>query len=315
MNIPYHLSRLFAYLNREAFKERMLSLKNFGNFYASSSQTIPYSFYFLCCQRDWPEQVASLLSLFANVGIPQAITIVSDGSISPRIHDLLESISPAIRVVDYRSLIPVNVSESVLHFSTLSPMGIKFLVESTISSYASHELPVIYSDTDILFLSDSLVQILANGLRPNGPFSGVYLLDCLPSIDKNLDPSILVTWKPLNAGFLAWSEEPDWSPSFSALETYFKINDHTIGSSLTHHSEQTLVQLAMTGQRYSALPHYSYIVSIDDQFLYKDLFVSTDRAALRHYVGNVRHKFWHSLPKVLPSRCDFLFPYGARSMA
>ena len=69
----------------------------------------------------------------------------------------------------------------------------------------------------------------------------------------------------------------------------------TKGLELTNYfTEQSIVHLTMHHNH--ALPFCSdkYVVKTEDQFIYPDKFAS-QAIALRHYVSDVRYKFWFNV--------------------
>ena len=67
-----------------------------------------------------------------------------------------------------------------------------------------------------------------------------------------------------------------------------------------HYTEQTVVHLALQPPAYLPLPHHRFVVSIVDQFRYRDLILERQPdLVLRHYVNNVRFKFWTQLRRAI----------------
>ena len=102
-------------------------------------------------ERHLPEQVASLRSLLRNVGVPRAITVVSDGSHTRASTELLERIHPSVTVVDRRDAIGNGLPEAVRRYADASPMGTKLGLEISMPV----DGPTLYADADVLFFRGS----------------------------------------------------------------------------------------------------------------------------------------------------------------
>ena len=57
-------------------------------------------------------------------------------------------------------------------------------------------------------------------------------------------------------------------------------------------AEQTAVHLAMHSSGGAVLCPRRYVLSLEDQWLFKDHFAGKIGPVCRHYVSTVRHKFW-----------------------
>ena len=81
------------------------------------------------CERDLPEQAASLYSFLRHVGQPDRFIVVSDGSYSAESIRLLRRISPCVDVVGVADIIVVSLPEVVKAYAAGSPMGKKLALE------------------------------------------------------------------------------------------------------------------------------------------------------------------------------------------
>lgn len=227
------------------------------------------------CQRDVPEQVASLRSLLRWAGRPGTATVVSDGSHTPAARRLLERVDPCVRVVDWRDVVRPGLRPAVRAYAATSPMGKKLAVEVSLDVGR----PLLYVDSDVLLLPAA--RELADLLRREVPG---YLLD--PE-DVYLDPRLLAgpeeRSEPLNAGFLVLPQQVDWEPALDRLD---RLADEP-----GFHTEQTLVHLALRAAGGRPLEPARWVVATDDM---PDLRDRHRRPAtvLRHYTTPVRHKFW-----------------------
>ena len=75
VNIGYHSAKLQGNFFRSIYKSSLPSLVSFP---IAQERQVPIKVYALSCERDLPEQVASLRSFLRHVGIPKAFTIMSD---------------------------------------------------------------------------------------------------------------------------------------------------------------------------------------------------------------------------------------------
>jgi hypothetical protein len=99
---------------RRAFSRRLRAIVADGVDCAS-----PVGFQVVCfsSQADLPEQVASLRSFLTYAGVPERLTIVSDGTHSPSSRRLLRALHPSIDVRGWRSLVRSDLPEALLTYS------------------------------------------------------------------------------------------------------------------------------------------------------------------------------------------------------
>ena len=88
---------------------------------------------------------------------------------------------------------------------------------------------------------------------------------------------------PINAGFILFKDYLNWD---FALERLLKLKELN-----NYFTEQTLVHLTLHNNHALPLDSKIYILSVADQFIYLDKFASR-KITLRHYVSDIRHKFW-----------------------
>jgi hypothetical protein len=242
------------------------------------SRKIPLSVYSFSGEFHLPEQVASIRSFIHHVGIPDNFTVVSDGSYSKTSRELLGRISDCINVVDW-DVLATNLPQQVKAYAEQHPMGKKLAILMSIPV----SQPTIYTDSDILFFqgADELINVAeSNG----GPFW--YLPDCLPSLDTSILYDEDELKNPVNAGFMLLKKSLNWSEPLHRLAEY--------KGTPIFQTEQTLVHLAMHQGNASPLCPDRFILSLSDQFIYRDHYAKR-KIALRHYVNNVRHKFWQNV--------------------
>lgn len=274
INVPYRLARaegrlirsLYARMIPRIVKSPMLQTKR-----------IPVSVYSFSCESLLPEQIASTRSFIHHVGVPESFIVVSDGTYSKASSDILQRVHDCVQVVDWAS-IAAGAPDCVKAFAERHPMGKKL---ATLVS-----LPVnnatIYTDCDMLFFpnSEDLTRIISSG---NG--GQWYLPDCFTSLDMPFLRDEREKLDPVNAGFMVLKKRLDWTDPLKRLEEYDAPGWAT---------EQTIVHLAMHNNHATPLSPDKYILTVDDEFIYRDLYWGK-HIALRHYVNNVRHKFWQSI--------------------
>lgn len=273
VNIPYHIARLRGRVTRSLYQAGLTQIVKIP---LPPSQEIPVNVFALSCERDLPEQVASIRSFIRYVGIPEQFTVISDGSYTDSSCHLLSQIHSCVKVVPIHQLVKPDLPPSVYEYAANNPMGKKLAVLLSIPI----EKTTIYTDSDILFFPGAvdLVKII----QSDEPFSR-YLPDCATKMDERVIYDDSEKLSPVNGGFIIFKKKPDWQ---FAMDRFLKLKE------LTHYfTEQTLVHLTMHYNQAQPLGEERYVLNIDDQFIYPDLFARKE-IALRHYVSDIRHKFW-----------------------
>lgn len=273
VNIPYHVARIQGRLMRSLYKS---ALPQIAKIPILQTLRVPVTVYALSCERDLPEQVASLRSFIRYAGIPERFTIISDGSYTENSCKLLEGIHPCVEVVPLENLKRTDLPQSVYDYAAQHAMGRKLL--ALLSIPVNHT--TIYTDSDILFFpgASDLVN-LANSDNT----ASRYLPDCASKMDERVIYDDFEKIDPVNGGFIIFKEPLDWR---FALERLSKLKE------LNHYfTEQTLVHLTMHYNQAKPLCSKRYVLSVEDQFIYPDKYADKE-IALRHYVNDVRHKFW-----------------------
>lgn len=277
VNVGYHTARILGNMNRSIYRAMLPQIVKIP---INQTRRVSLSIYSFSCQRDLPEQVASIRSFIRYVGIPESFIVISDASYTEESCDLISQINPCVKVVSLERFVKPDLSQSVYQYASKHPLGKKLSALLSIPSSGIN----IYTDSDILFFPEvSDLIALANSEDK----SARYLLDC--NINK-LDDRIIYNdsekLNPVNSGFMLFKQELDWS---FALERLSKLTQFT-----HYFTEQTIVHLTMHHNH--ALPFCSdkYVVKNEDQFVYSDKFASQS-IALRHYVSDVRYKFWFNV--------------------
>jgi hypothetical protein len=273
VNIGYRLARWQGNWQRKMYSS---SLNEIVHKPISISRKISASVYSFSCERDLPEQVASIRSFLSNVGKPEEFIIISDGTYTSKSIKLLSQIDDCIKVVDFRDILKSNLPKFILDFTDQHPLGKKFaaLISLPINR------PTFYTDSDILFFpgANEIVSLI----EPSN-VKAWYTLDCMPSLDERLIQNCNEMILPVNSGFLLVKEPLDWDIALERLASFQGLP--------THHTEQTLIHLVMHENSAFPLCHSKCIISVSDQFIYQNLYEKKN-IILRHYVNNIRHKFW-----------------------
>jgi hypothetical protein len=273
VNVAYHTAKLRGKITRALYKSAIPLIAKIP---LPQTQTIPATVYALSCDRDLPEQVASIRSFIRQVGIPKQFIVISDGSYSHQSRRLLHQLHPCITVIEINTLIRTDLPTSVYEYAALHPMGKKLAALLSIPVDGT----TIYTDSDILFFpgAHDLVRLAISRDRASR-----FLPDCANKLDQRVLYHESENLNPINAGFIVLKEPLDWD---CALDRLSKLDD------LNHYfTEQTLVHLTLHRSCAKPLDSDLYVLSIDDQFIYPDRYAQAS-IALRHYVNNVRHKFW-----------------------
>ncbi len=279
VNIGYHAAKIQANLLRNVYKSSLSSLVSFP---IKQDRQIPIKVYALSCERDLPEQVASLRSFIRHVGVPDTFTIMSDGSYTDQSIKLLRSVHPCVDVQLLTKFQRDDLPQSVHAYAAQQAMGKKLAALMSIPIDGA----TLYTDSDILFFegASDLVD-LANSKDTHT----YYLPDCKNSLDKRLIYEDIEMQNPINAGFILFKKALDWHESVKRLSSLAEVPNYF--------SEQTIVNLTIKRNHGVALDREKYIMNVDDQFMYPDKF-ATKQIAMRHYVSDVRHKFWLSTVKL-----------------
>jgi len=276
VNIGYHSARIQAKFLRSVYKSTIPALVSLP---IRQSRQVPIKVYALSCERDLPEQVASLRSFLLYVGIPEAFIIMSDGSYTNESIQLLKKVHPCVDVQLLTKFQRDDLPSSVYEYASQQAMGKKLAALMSIPIDGA----TLYTDSDILFFQGA--SDLAD-LASTKDTHTYYLPDCKNSLDTRLIYEDIEQQEPINAGFILFKKPLDWS---NPVQRLGKLTEPP-----NYFSEQTIVNLTIKRNQGLALPKDKYIMNVDDQFMYPDRF-ATKKIAMRHYVNDVRHKFWLSV--------------------
>ncbi|ELS30846.1 MULTISPECIES: hypothetical protein [Pseudanabaena] len=276
VNIGYHAAKIQGNFLRSIYKSSLSTLVSLP---IAQKRQVPIKVYALSCERDLPEQVASLRSFLRYVGIPELFTVMSDGSYTEESIKLLRRIHPCVDVQLLTKFQREDLPQSVYEYASQQAMGKKLAALMSIPIDGA----TLYTDSDILFFQGA--SNLAE-LATSESSATYYLPDCKNSLDKRLIYEDIEQQEPINAGFILFKKALDWHEPVQRLAKLQELPNYF--------SEQTIVNLTIKSNRGQALDRDKYVMNVDDQFVYPDRFV-TKQTAMRHYVSDIRHKFWQSV--------------------
>ncbi|MEH2436504.1 MAG: hypothetical protein V7K25_20045 [Nostoc sp.] len=276
VNLGYHTAKIQGKLNRSLYK---VALSQIVSIPIKQTRKVPVSVYTFSCERDLPEQVASIRSFIRHVGIPDTFTVVSDGSYTESSCNLLCRVHPCIKVIPLQNFQRTDLPQCVHDYAQLHPLGKKLSALMSIPVNGA----TIYTDSDILFFAGAIDLI---DLSKSDDKYSLYLPDCSISLDERIIYDDSEKSNPVNGGFIFFRHEFDWS---FAIERLANLQEAP-----TYFTEQTIVHLTMHHNHGKPICSNKYVLNVEDQFIYSDKSASK-KIALRHYVNDVRHKFWFNI--------------------
>ncbi|MFN6461657.1 MAG: hypothetical protein RMZ41_007385 [Nostoc sp. DedVER02] len=276
VNIGYHAAKVQGKFNRSLYKA---AISQIASIPIKQTRQVPISVYAFSCERDLPEQVASIRSFIRHVGIPDTFAVISDGSYTESSCNLLHRIHPCVQVILLQNFLRTDLPQCVLDYAQLHPLGKKLSALMSIPVNGT----TIYTDSDILFFPGGIDLI---DLSKSEEKYSLYLPDCSLSLDKRIIYDDCENLNPVNGGFILFRHEFDWS---FAIERLANLQEAPI-----YFTEQTIVHLTMHHNHGQPLCTKKYVLNVEDQFIYPDKSASKN-IALRHYVSDIRHKFWFNV--------------------
>lgn len=273
VNIGYHTAKIHGRFNRSLYK---VALSQIVSIPIKQTRQVPVSVYAFSCERDLPEQVASIRSFIRHVGIPDIFAVVSDGSYTESSCNLLRRVHPCVKVIPLQNFLRKDLPQCVHDYAQLHPLGKKLSALMSIPVNGA----TIYTDSDILFFPGGIDLI---DLSKSDDKYSLYLPDCSISLDERIIYDDSEKSNPVNGGFIFFRHEFDWS---FAIERLANLQEAP-----TYFTEQTIVHLTMHHNHGKPICSKTYVLNVEDQFIYPDKSASK-KIALRHYVSDIRHKFW-----------------------
>jgi hypothetical protein len=225
-----------------------------------------------------PEQVASIRSFLRHAGRSTRFTIVSDGTYTNEDVELLQQIDPSV-AVEGSPPIPAHLPVAFGSYLQSHPTGKQLALIMSLPRNG----PALYIDSDIYFFPRA--HDLATLARATA-VPAFYLPDCQFSGDARLIRLPNERDQPVNTGALFLFEKLDWS---LGLERFAQLN-----GAPNFFTNQTITHLVMHTNGASPLDPAKFVLQLNDQTIYRDLYAGDD-LALRHYVNPVRHKLWTTL--------------------
>jgi hypothetical protein len=279
-NVPYHLARLEGKTVRCLYRAALPLIVRRK---PAITREIALEMFTYSGEDTLPEQIASIRSFLVCVGRPKSITVLSDGSHSSAGIRLLEQVDPSVRVCQSLPILPANLSEQVRTYLTTHPTGKQLALIMSLPKNG----PALYVDSDVRFFpgASDLIRIT----RTEG-VSAFYLADYQFSGDDRLLIDPMEKGNPANTGFLLVLRKLDWS---LALQRLIELKGPPV-----FFTNQTVVHLCMHANGAVPFDPLRYILRVDDEFVYGDQFASP-AVTMRHYVHQIRHKFWTSCARRL----------------
>jgi hypothetical protein len=203
----------------------------------------------------------------------ETTTAVSDGTHTAPSVELLQSISPLVRVVLPNEWLPTDVSAELLPYLRDHPTGKQLALVMSLP----RQEPVLYLDSDVLFFPAACDLAFS---------SAGYLADCQLSADERLFRNAAEKTRPVNTGVLFLPRKLDWSLGLQRFRQ--------LGAAPHFFTNQTITHLVMHANAVQPLDPQRFVLQLDDQFIYPDKYAGPE-IVLRHYVQPVRHKFWNQV--------------------
>lgn len=243
----------------------------------------------LSSNKDFYEQLLSILSYLRFVGIPISWTVFSDGSHTEKQISILETVFPFVKVakIDFNDSAIVRASlkeqflpyfDELLHYTQNSPYGKKLFY------YINYKVqnPTLFIDSDILFYelsSESFKKIKSENV--NGWFLPDQLWNCLDSRYKSNNYQQMYQ---INSGFFLLNKELENVEL--GLEFLKSLQKH-----YEPFTEQTFFHILLRENKFSPFDPRIFILNSSDQFDFSYGY-NKKATAIRHYTGPVRHKMW-----------------------
>lgn len=275
-NVPYHLALLAGRVARNFYR---MALPKIVRHSVRVPRDLSLEVYAYSGENSLPEQVASVRSFLAYAGRPEKFIIVSDGSYSNASIELLERIDNCVRVEKSAPPLPSGLPENVQSFLTNHFTGRQLTLIMSLPS----KRPAIYADSDILFFPGAGV---IEDVAKTQSVSAFYLADCIFAADERLIRNPIEKKNPVNMGFLLLFQRLDWSVGVERLMTLAGLPNFFTTQTATH--------LSMHANNARPFDPHKFVLQVDDQTIYRDRHAGS-AIAMRHYVNNVRHKFWTTL--------------------
>jgi hypothetical protein len=276
VNFGYRFARAKGKFNRSLYRQFLPQLVRHP---IPQARNVAVAAYSLSCERDLPEQVASIRSFLRHVGIPTTFTIISDESHTHNSLKLLAQIHPCVKIIPLTEFAGTHLPQAVYAYAAQNPMGKKLATLLSIPIVS----PTLYIDSDILFFprATELSELVTTRDRKS-----YYLPDETNALDERILENESEKVNPVNGGFIVFKDNLNWG---LAMERFLAMK-----AAPNYFTEQTMVHLTLHENNALPLCPRNYIMARDDEFIDRDRYAG-DTIVLRHYVSPVRHKFWSNL--------------------
>ena len=276
--LTWEWSRLRARQNKRLFVYEVVSESRAISAIKRSDKKIDLEVISFCGANDFPELVLSMLTFLSSVGVPQKWVVYSDGTLGPEQAAILRGMPFPAVILDWNANVAATspTDPILLEYAQHHPLGKKYF------SLSHHPLtrPFLYADSDLLFYPHA-AQALPDAVREKNWF-----LADIPgasSLDQGLPGYIVNVPHQVNSGLMIFQPGFQWS----AGSEYLAGNRGKWG----YFAEQTAMHINMLENHASAFDPRLFVISVCDQFHWKDAFRPRDMAA-RHFVNVVRHRVW-----------------------
>ena len=248
---------------------------------------IPLSVVSFSSNKDFYDQILSILSFLRYVGTPTKWTLYSDGSHSNQQIELLKRYFEFIEIVkdDWGNLSSIFIQKNelvpfkneLLNYAKHMPLGKKLFY------YLNHKIidSTLFIDSDILFYSKASVLNLIIQDKIHGYFLTDPDWGCLDSRYKEKNQK---QQYQANSGFFLVNQEIE--DLKEGLE-FLKSLDYKY----EYFSEQNIFHILFRSNDFVPLDSSIFIINSGDQFDFSYLY-NKENIAIRHYTGPVRHKMW-----------------------
>jgi hypothetical protein len=252
------------------------------------NSSVPINIVSFSSNRDFEEQVLSILSFLQNVGKPKSWSLYSDGSHSGKQLEILRSNFDFLNIVsqewDNLTELPQNTKPELLPYAEyFLDYAKKVALGKRLYYYLNHvvEFPTLFIDSDIIFYTKaSTIEFIIQE-----DVNGWYLPDsdwgCLDSRYKLFQPRQVYQ---VNGGCFMLNK--NLSEMKGGLDFFKSLNKR-----YEYFSDQNIFHILLRDNGFLPFDPRLFILDSTDQFDFSYKYHPKD-IAIRHYTGPVRHKMW-----------------------
>jgi hypothetical protein len=277
--------------NSFAFRFPILFYRNWLNFIKPSKPDDKplalFNYAVLCGKNHYPFLKQELLSVQRQFTELPFVYVYLDFGFPDKLKKDIYLLYPlsklkVISAVDCLRYHKMKGNDTLVDIAELNPMVLKL---AAILQMIDLEVPVLYADTDVLWLHDPIESIKE---LMKSPLNMHMQYDYQPGYDFNLIEKATLT---------CLYEEPYYCAGLMLIKSLSKKQLDIINSMLPilveksgHLSEQTIFAYLQKTAGTSGLTPDKYILSCEGQFNIR--FTVKKEWIARHYIGPVRHQFW-----------------------